>query len=147
MAGILALSACAGVWLDECRGLSARDKQDVVRVAACQGEMEAEYRLGLRYEKGGGKTAPDPERARFWYSLAAQPRENKTLVYTPAPGKGKSTLLSVPKPETPGHAGAQYRLGLLYAQGRGGGERPGRRPGVVRSARPPRRATCKPASC
>jgi hypothetical protein len=115
----LALAACAGVRSDECRGLSAREKQDAVRVAACQGEMEAEYRLGLRYEKGDGKTAPDLERARFWYALAARPRENKTLVYAPAPGKGRGTLLSVPRPETPGHAGAQYRLGLLYAQGRG----------------------------
>jgi hypothetical protein len=115
----LPLAACAGVWSDECRGLSAREKQDAVRVAACQGEMEAEYRLGLRYEKGDGKTAPDLERARFWYALAARPRENKTLVYAPAPGKGKGTLLSVPRPETPGHAGAQYRLGLLYARGWG----------------------------
>jgi len=58
--------------------------------AAVQGQVEAQFNLGVLYEDGSG-VATSHVRAAYWYRLAAYQ----------------------------GHAVAQNNLGILYANGRG----------------------------
>jgi hypothetical protein len=100
------------------------------RQAAEQGEMEAQYQLGLMYQQGQG-VPQDDALAINWFRRAAEQGQLEAqnqlgLFYQSAPRE------SVPDDQAgalakecfsdaaeQGHAEAQYNLGLLYKVGKG----------------------------
>ena len=74
------------------RGVTQDDRQALrwYRAAAEQGDMDAQYSLGVRYENGQGVLQDDAEAVR-WYRAAAEQ----------------------------GDAEAQFNLGVMYATGKG----------------------------
>jgi len=62
------------------------------RMAAEQGHADAQYNLGVVYERGAGRDIPpDPQEAAKWYRMAA----------------------------AQGNTDAQFNLGVLYSKGQG----------------------------
>ncbi len=81
------------------------------RCRASQDDEEAMYRLGLAYEQGLGGDV-DLDKAAHWYEKAARPKTGMEYNY----------LYNRPvqkRPSSEGHPEAQYRLGLMYLEGRG----------------------------
>ncbi|MBS1171603.1 MAG: hypothetical protein H6R12_433, partial [Proteobacteria bacterium] len=69
-----------------------REQGDVLTRRAEDGDIEAQYELGLRYEKGAGGFKRDPAQALHWLNLAADR----------------------------GHRGAMHVLAALYENGAAG---------------------------
>ena len=90
---VFAVSADAGPYED---GVAAYERKDyftaakLMRVAADQGDADAQFNIGMMYEDGQG-VIQDYKEAVKWYRLSADQ----------------------------GYASAQYNLGLMYAQGQG----------------------------
>jgi TPR repeat protein len=104
------------------------DTADVLelRQRAEQGEADAQFRLGVMYERGRGVPQSHPEAAR-WYRLAAEQGYASAQSWL---GFMYSSGLGVPQshPEAArwyrlaaeqGYASAQFSLGLMYERGRG----------------------------
>jgi len=95
--GLSVLCAAVPAWADFQAGMTAHDREDYVTAfrewqpLAEQGDILAQYYLGLLYHKGRGVPQDDGQ-ARKWYGKAA------------AQGLGK----------------AQFSLGTLYFNGEGG---------------------------
>ena len=89
ISALVPMEACTGAQqpLDEVQVQLALDE---VRAPAEQGDAEAQFNLGVRYDNGRGVRQDDSEAVR-WYRLAADQ----------------------------GHAVAQFNLGVMYANGRG----------------------------
>ena len=104
-------------WLAE--GLEDEEMISLAR-KACGEIGGAQYLLGLAYERGTFGPI-DLTKAAQWYESAADPRSGTTRVYIPAVGNQKhgQVLQLNPRPFSVGHADAQYRLGLLFLDGRG----------------------------
>lgn len=97
LSGVLLLGALApahGNGNDAVAAYESRNYREALRLfrpRAERGDAEAQYYLGLMYEKGNG-VSKDQERMRSWYQRAADG----------------------------GHARAQYKLAIGYAFGLGG---------------------------
>ncbi len=81
------------------------------RCRAGQDDEEAMYRLGLAYELGLGVEV-DLDKAADWYEKAARSKTGLeyNYLYNRPVQKG---------PSSEGNAEAQYRLGMMYLEGRG----------------------------
>ena len=86
---IVSSAVTCGLLVSLCTCSLAQDVE-TLRLAAEQGDAEAQYSFALMYRNGEGVPQDDAEPAR-WLRLAADQ----------------------------GHAGAQYSLGAMYATGRG----------------------------
>lgn len=73
----------------------------------------AQYRLALAYEEGVG-VEQNFDTAVRWYKKAADEKSGLKWV-----GYGKKRIAMNVGPEVPGHPIAQYRLGMMYLDGRG----------------------------
>ena len=122
---LLSLSLLAGCGLRERRIATCSDKIDPaiereVAEQACSGNKLAQFTLGYVYETGEG-VAADAKKAVKWYRRASRPTRGMIYDYAPAVGKqahGQETPVQT-GPETPGIPDADYRLGLMYLEGRG----------------------------
>tara|TARA_R110002096_G_scaffold436096_2_gene667468 strand:- start:48312 stop:48833 length:522 start_codon:yes stop_codon:yes gene_type:complete len=74
-------------------------------------DEEAQYRLALNYEEGVG-TEQNYKWAVKWYKEAG--RHKSGLQW-----RHGSEIATKVGPENPGHPIAQYRLGMMYLEGRG----------------------------
>lgn len=81
------------------------------RCRAGKEDEAAAYRLGLNYEEGIG-TEQNLDAAVRWYKEAGRHKSGLKWRY------GSEIATNV-GPETPGHPIAQYRLGMMYLEGRG----------------------------
>ncbi|SDD89732.1 tetratricopeptide repeat protein [Kordiimonas lacus] len=82
---------------------------------SCQGNRGASMQLGLWFEG-----EEDYERAARYYRAAATPDIGQTYIYVPPAGDVGGYVMPIDTgPHTPGNAEAQYRLGLMYRDGRG----------------------------
>ena len=92
----LVLALAAPTWADHQAGLDAYKRGDYkaalkeFRLAAEQGDAQAQFELGVMYDEGQG-VAQDYEEAARWFRLAAEQ----------------------------GHALAQNNLGVVYGKGQG----------------------------
>ena len=94
--------------------------------AAEQGNVVAQFNLGVMYDEGSG-VPQDGKQAVYWYQKAAEQgylgaQYNLGLMYENGRGVPKDDKQAVywfQKAAEQGYAGAQYNLGLMYAEGRG----------------------------
>ncbi len=121
-------------WVEanEKRLVLSKDAQDdaeavrLYRLAAAQGDADAQYNLGAMFEKGQGVAKDDAEAVRLYRIAAAQghARAQCKLGFMFAKGRG------VAKDDTEavrlyrlaaaqGNAGAQFNLGLMFEFGQG----------------------------
>ena len=122
---LLSLSLLAGCGLRERRIAKCTDKIDpaigreLVELA-CSGNKTAEFMLGYVYETGKG-TVADPKKAVKWYRKASRPTRGMSHVdVAPVGTQAHGRVMPVQTgPETPGNPDAEYRLGLMYLEGRG----------------------------
>ena len=87
---------------------------------ACSGNKIAQFTLGYVYETGEG-TVADPKKAVKWYQRASRPTRGMSYVDVAPVGQqahGRVMPLQT-GPEIPGITEAEYRLGLMYLEGRG----------------------------
>ena len=103
-------------------GIDLTAEQSLERLVceARHGDQSSQYLVGKLYEEGVGVPA-DPGEAAKWYRRAAKGRSGTTHVYSAPVGDERygRALPVTTGPATPGLADAQYRLGLLYRDGRG----------------------------
>lgn len=97
-----------------------------LRKAAEEGDLDAQYRMGVAYEYGYGVQPDAPEAAR-WYQLAANQRHPQALLALSLcrfNGKGieqdsRQGMLLQEQSAWMGDAVAQYNMGLSFLQGDG----------------------------
>lgn len=107
------LGGCASVQPCPVGGLAA------LECSASRGFKPAQLELGKAYEAGAGVPV-DYERAADLYRAAAASVSGTTYVYSPAVGKSPGRVIPIRTGmDQSGLAEAKYRLGLLYASGRG----------------------------
>ncbi|MFC4349130.1 tetratricopeptide repeat protein [Kordiimonas lipolytica] len=110
----LLLSGCAG------SGFFCKADHDDPKVASlmrdsCAGNRGASMQLGLWFEGHD-----DYEMAVRYYRVAATPDIGQTFIWVPPAGDVGGYVMPISTgPGTPGNAEAQYRLGLMYRDGRG----------------------------
>ena len=107
----------------------AGDAAALLQQEAFRGNPEAQYGLGILYEKGlpEAKISQDESQAFHWYSLSAQngyaPSQNNLgVLYYTGRGTPKSeaeALRWYEKAAQQGNAMAQYNLGAMYFHGHG----------------------------
>ena len=90
---------------------------------ACRGNGEAALALAMAYERGD-KVAAEPAFAAKIYRKLAKGRfqDGTTYIYVPGAGKVQGYVMPIttgPSYFVPGSPVAQYRLGLMYLEGRG----------------------------
>ena len=118
-----------GVMYDQGYGVTEDDAEALrwYRLAAEQGYAGAQYILGLMYAQGEGVPEDDAEAVR-WYQMAAEqgfvPKLNTISVSCMPRVMGCQRMMLKPcagiqMAAEQGYAGAQYNLGLMYAQGEG----------------------------
>lgn len=93
---------------------------DLLASSACGGDEFAQYEIGLIYESGTGAPG-DLKQAAKWYKRAAARKSGTAPIFL-APVGNQRTGWVMPiesGPASRGDADAQYRLGLLYLEGRG----------------------------
>ncbi len=106
------------------------DAQESLRQAATAGDATATYNLGLMYANGQGVRKDDAEAARWFRTAANQGHADAKYVLasmqareaTPVPGReaaSQSNVQALRQAATAGDAGAQFQLGLMYANGQG----------------------------
>ena len=128
MAGCTLPDPCAGLGPvpaldpDAPAGIDLTAEQSLERLVceARDGDQSSQYLLGKLYEDGVGVPADLGEAAK-WYRRAAKGRSGTTYVYSAPVGDERygRVLPVTTGPDTPGLSEAQYRLGLLYRDGRG----------------------------
>lgn len=97
---------------------------DKFRVQANQGDVNAQYNLGLMYEKGL-VVSQDYHKAFEWYSKAAEQghadaQNNLAYMFYAGLGVSKDCSKAIQwnrEAADQGHARAQHRLGIMYANG------------------------------
>ena len=122
----LFLLLCTNAFACYDESLSDRANIDNCLVDAEQGNVSAQYNLGLMYGMGQG-VAQDYKEAVKWYTKAAEQgyakaQYNLGLMYNN--GKGvvqdyKEAVKWYTKAAEQGFASAQYNLGLMYVMGQG----------------------------
>ncbi len=122
---LLSLSLLAGCGLRERRIANCTETIDPaierqLVEQACSGNKTAEFMLGYLYETGEGVVA-DPKKAVKWYQRAARPTRGMSHVdVAPVGTQAHGRVMPVQTgPEIPGNPDADYRLGLMYLEGRG----------------------------
>ncbi|MDG1708109.1 MAG: tetratricopeptide repeat protein [Emcibacteraceae bacterium] len=92
------------------------DQKTIVNFFKCRssmlGDNKAEYQLGLAYEMGQLGLKQNDKTALRWYNEASKPYNGTIYIHA----NNASVSRGVPMP---GYAEAQYRLGLMYLEGRG----------------------------
>ncbi len=100
-------------------GSIGQSQIEVLARRAARGDKVAQLELGERLETGEG-TAADPPRAARLYRQASSFTSGTTFIYLPGvKGKPGMVLPLRRGPDQPGLPEAQYRLGLMYLEGRG----------------------------
>jgi TPR repeat protein len=96
------------------------DPAAALECRAAAGDRQAQLDLAIRYEEGAG-VPPSLKRAVRLYRSAAAPSGGTIYVYSPPVGGEKAgrVLPLNAGPGVPGLAEAQFRLALLYLEGRG----------------------------
>lgn len=108
MAGCVSLPACQG-------GSSVQ----TLECSAAHGDKNAQFELGRRLETGEGFPA-DPARAARLYRDAGSFTSGTKFIYVPGVDHKPGWVMPVRSgPDRPGLPEAQYRLGLMYVEGRG----------------------------
>ena len=126
MLRILLLIACFAI--SACSITDTIDKEEIanMRQAAEQGDVLAQFKLGLMYH--GGKDIPqDYTEAVKWYRKAAEQGFDEAqfilgVIYGHGKGAPFDNARAVKwyrKAAEQGHAKAQYNLGTMYANGKG----------------------------
>ena len=121
--GMLLLSAAVMILAVR---LTATSDLDSLKVAAEQGDAEAQFNLGVMYDTGEG-IPKNPAEAVRWYRMAAEQGDAKAQFYL---GVMYHTGEGVPENDAEavrwyrmaaeqGDADAQYNLGLMYDTGEG----------------------------
>jgi TPR repeat protein len=111
----VSLTGCTGA-----SGLFCKSEHDNPRVASlmrdsCSGDRAATMQLGLWFE-----AEEDYVAAARYYRAAATPHSGQTHIYVPPAGEVAGYVMPVSTgPRLPGNAEAQYRLALMYTDGRG----------------------------
>jgi len=115
LASTLVLSGCAGVGGMFCK--SNHDEPAVARMMerSCAGERGASLQLGILFE-----SRQDYKSALKYYRAAASPSQANTGAHVPHASNVTGYVMPFDA-EAPrrGNAEAEYRLGLMYLQGRG----------------------------
>ncbi|TNE65489.1 MAG: hypothetical protein EP335_05525 [Alphaproteobacteria bacterium] len=115
----LALAGCAGSGGLLCSVKSDGSTLSDLKAESCKGDESASFALGMAYENGMG-TDVDLKAAAHYYKKAATPSSGQTYIYVPPAGHVDGYSMPVTTgPATAGNAEAQYRLGLMYRDGRG----------------------------
>src|SRR3569833_1650466 len=109
VAAMAGLSGCETV----SRCVAGKTEIGVLECRAEAGDKQAQFALGEAAELGVGG-APDPARAAIFFGRAASSMPDVRVAKGPS---GKS--LSVRSNGDPGLPAAQYRLAMLYLDGRG----------------------------
>ena len=102
------------------------DELRALAVAAEQGDAEAQFKLGVRYEKGRGVSRDDEEAVK-WYRLAAEQgladaQYNLGWMYDEGhgvPRDDEEAVIWYRLAAEQGHDDAQYTLGEMYREGEG----------------------------
>lgn len=122
---LLSLSLLAGCAVRQARIANCTDKIDPaigreLAGEACSGNKMAQFTLGFLYETGE-RAAPDAKKAVKWYQRAARPTRGMTHIHVAPVGKDRYDRVETLQtgPEIPGNPDAEYRLGLMYLEGRG----------------------------
>lgn len=117
------VTGCAGYAGKDCWSIPAASPVTGLMEDACDGDKAAQLRLAEAYEAGEG-IEMSPSRALAWYHRAALTEGGQTHVYLPpVGGAGHGVVLPVETGDAKlGSAEAQYRLGLIYRDGRGAGK-------------------------
>ncbi len=135
-AAVLLLTACSTVPQENCLeqlasipkledGTIPMDPNDarVFGFHSCmarQGHKPAMLWLGEQYEKGSQLVTADQEKAFEFYLQAATDDPTRTSIYVPGIEGRAGTVMSFENHRaTQGLAEAQYRVGLMYNEGRG----------------------------
>lgn len=111
---LLVLAGCTG------SGLFCKADHDDPKIASlmrdsCAGNRTASMQLGLWFE--GRK---DYQAAARYFRAAATPNTGQTYIWVPPAGDVGGYVMPIDTgPSVPGNAEAQYRLGLMYRDGRG----------------------------
>ena len=111
----LLLSGCAGIG-----GLFCQSKHDEPAVArmmerSCAGERGASLQLGILFER-----RQDYRTAIKYFRAAAAPTQGNSAAYVPRARDVTGYVMPFDASQPlPGSAEAQYRLGLIYLEGRG----------------------------
>ncbi len=101
---------------------------------ASRGDKAAQLAFAERLEAGDG-VAADPARAARLYRQAAASTSGSRFIYVPGVDKKPGYVLPVRSgPDRPGLVEAQYRLGLMYLEGRGVGADRNRGLSLIRRA-------------
>lgn len=91
----------------------------MLQCKAATGDKEAQLALGKLYEAGQGRSA-DARRAASFYRAAGSFDDGTAYIYSPAVGESRAQVIPIRRgPQQAGLPEAQYRLGLLYLEGRG----------------------------
>lgn len=103
--------------------LLSPDDQRVFGFHTCmarQGHKPSMLWLGEQYEKGSKLVTADQEKAFEFYLQAATDDPTRTSIYVPGiEGKPGTVMSFESHGATKGLAEAKYRVGLMYAEGRG----------------------------
>ncbi|MCJ9428508.1 tetratricopeptide repeat protein [Kordiimonas marina] len=122
-----ALAFCVALMLSGCAnlgGLVCSTRSDGSQIAdlkadSCRGNRQSAFALGWAYETGKG-VEKDEKLAVRYYKQAAAASSGQTYIYVPPAGDVAGYTMPVNSgPASPGLAEAQYRLGLMYRDGRG----------------------------
>lgn len=133
---VLSLAACSTAPRENClerldgvpktadgTTLLAPDDQRVFGFHTCmarQGHRSSMLWLGEQYEKGSQLVTADQEKAFEFYLQAATDDPTRTSIYVPGIEGRPGTVMSFENHgATKGLAEAKYRVGLMYAEGRG----------------------------
>jgi TPR repeat protein len=90
------------------------DQIAILREAAEQGDVYAQYCLGKMYELGHQGVIPNYAEAAEWYRKAAEPKATEEVVFVDI-----RTAREYRKAVMYGYAEAQWAYGLMFADGRG----------------------------
>ena len=114
------LAACGTDSTAECEIQTGGVISDRLASSACGGDEFAQYEIGLIYEADTG-TPGNLKKAAKWYKRAAARKSGAAPIYLAPVGNQRTGWVMPIKtgPTSPGDADAQYRLGLLYLDGRG----------------------------
>ena len=132
VATALLLTAMSAATADFTAAVSAYKRGDYatalreLRPLAEQGDAEAQYNLGVMYERGEGVPQNDRQ-AVFWYRKAAEQGDaeaqyNLGVMYERGEGipqNGRQAVFWYRKAAEQGDAEAQYNLGVMYERGEG----------------------------
>ena len=111
----LTLQGCAGVGGAFCNSNHPEPRVAALMRDSCEGDRAAALQLGLWFEGHD-----DLAGAAHYFEIASTPSSGMNYVYVPPAGDVPGFTMPVDAGyRHPGMAEAQYRLGLMYLEGRG----------------------------